>query len=307
MSEPLDLNFLADKINEILGFDKYVVYLNTNAFPDDIGARNVVTMNAARVPFSFTTDELNVESLNVTLTFDLPVSIGGEDFVTYNVALKDISDNLLGWKRFNVEMPTGENTTDTFNITSKFEMQPLAPPYADSGRITQQVVVTGTVLVQHAECKAILGNDVRVSIKPVDAEEEIFLMRVARTSCMQVGTDSNLLLSEEETLAQLHGISRSAIKRVTFIYTGKDIEKQFLLLAESGNGFNRFIDKTGNIKWIPDNNVSINENTVYQYTVYYGATRKVSSLVKIVSASAQDDLGVYLQYTLDLQVVPEED
>lgn len=69
----IDLQYLATAINRIVGANDFAVFLNTNVAPGEDG-RTAVTLSATRVPFGFTTEEIDAESLNITLTFDLSAS-----------------------------------------------------------------------------------------------------------------------------------------------------------------------------------------------------------------------------------------
>lgn len=265
------LDFLAYKLNQILGIDKYAVYLNSNAFPDDLGDREVVTMTALRVPFGFSQDEFDAESLTITLTFDLPCDAYGEEVVVRDGALAHIQSKLLGHKSFDVEY--GE---EVYVVNTYFEMQPPSNPYVDSGRITQQIIVSGSALVQSLDCGAIVGNDVKVYINGTK------LLKVDHTSAMQVGADNNIPLSEEKVVPEMLAISKVCTKTVSFLYTGKAIEKQFLLYAEG---------------------VEMDINAIYNYEVHYGNGLRVQTPVKITSVSSQDSTGVFVQYTLTMQVI----
>ena len=274
----INLEDLTVAVNEVLGRDKFVVYLNSNAFPDDEEDRIVVTMSALRVPFGFSTEELDAESLTVTLTFDLPCDVYGEQLIIRDGALARIQSNLLGRKEFDVHQANGED----YVVNAFLEQQPPANPYADNGRITQQIVLSGKMLVQNATCLAIVGNDVRVSIGSA-TYEQTELLKVSRASALNVGTDSNIPLSEDSTLAETHGISRTCTKTLNFLYTGKEIEDHFLEIAEGA---------------------SFDVNAIYTYKAAY-RNFTVQSKFKIISVSSQDSAGVYLQYTLTAQIVDE--
>lgn len=273
----INLEDLTVAVNELLGRDKFAVYLNSNAFPDDEEDRIVVTMSALRIPFGFSTEELDAESLTVTLTFDLPCDVYGEQSIVRDGALERIQETLLGRKEFFVNQTNGEQYT----VNAFLEQQPPANPYADSGRITQQIVLSGKMLVQNVNCAAIVGNDVRVSIGLEGAYTETELLKVSRASSLDVGTDSNIPLSENSTLAETYGISRTCTKTLNFLYTGKKIEDHFLKIAE---GFDHDV------------------NAIYTYKVKY-PTFTVQSKFKLISVSSQDSAGVYLQYTLTAQIV----
>lgn len=280
----MHLQYLADKINEDLGRAKYCVWLNTNSFPTD-DERPVVVMNVMRSPFSMVSDKLNVETLNITLTFDVPVGQAGDDLRIRDVALADIESVLLGWRTFEVKEPIGMDTNGKtvdriYKVTTKFEQQPMSAPYADSGRITQQIVVSGSALVQEATCQAVLGNNIKITINGTE------LLRTTRAVGANIGSDNNLLLSEEKLVPEMMPISVVGTKTISFLYTGEEIEKTFLRIAEG---------------------IVEDPEAVYTYSVMYSESFSISQQVKIVGVSAQDDMGVYLQYTLNLQVIDNEE
>lgn len=275
----INLEDLTVAVNEVLGRDKFVVYLNSNAFPDDEEDRIVVTMSALRVPFGFSTEEIDAESLTVTLTFDLPCDVYGEQVIVRDGALERIQANLLGRKVFDVQQANGEE----YVVNAFLEQPPPANPYVDRGRITQQIVLSGKMLAQNVNCLAIVGNDVRVSIGLANEYEDTELLKVSRASALNVGTDSNLPLSEDNTLAETHGISRTCTKTLNFLYTGKAIEDHFLKIAEGA---------------------SFDVNAIYTYKAAY-RNFTVQSKFKLISVSSQDSAGVYLQYTLTVQIVDE--
>lgn len=276
----IDLHYLASTINDILG-DKYAVYVNTNANPNKDDTRAVVTMNVGRIPFAYTTEELDAESLLITLTFDLPTAQGGIDLFTKEEALNDIHSKLLGWKKIHVEQPTDTpGVSDWYTVTGKFEQQPTSNPYADYGRKTQQVVVSCTAWAQNEKCPALVGNYVVISIGD-EEKEPVTLLKISRSSSTQIGADNNLLLSEDKTMPEVHGISRACTKTLTFMYLGKEIEDEFLKIAEGATH---------------------DVNKIYTYQVYY-PTFTLEQRFKLLSVSSQDSAGVYLQYTLQMQVI----
>lgn len=267
----IDLQRLADKFNEEIGLDKFVVYLNTDVYNEDIGNRNAVIMNVSRMPMGYTQEEFDAESMIVTLTFDLPVDTYGEDLITRDVALFIIADKLLGRRTF---------TVDGYELTCFFEQQPAGNPYPDEGRLTQQISISGTVLVQNTSCGAIVGNDIKTYI------DDNQLLKVARSSSMQYGSDNNIPLSESKVQVHLENISKACTKSLTFIYTGKEIEKEFIRIAE-GSG-------------------SSDINKIYRYKVEYPGGVTVEVPFKILSIAVMDEPGVYLKYSLSVQTVEEE-
>lgn len=263
----ISLDFLSEKITEMLGSEKYQVYLNTNEFPND-NAKIPVSMTALRTPYGYTEEEFDAENLQITLTFDLTAESEVRD-----IALYDIQTKLLGWRNFLVEMPE-----KSYKVFALFEQQPPSTPYKDFGGITQQIVVSATAQVQCLDCEALVGNSVKVYINGVE------LLKMSRTSSLSIGLDNNIPLSDELTIPECQGISQTPTKTVTFLYTGKNIENEFLRIAEKG---------------------AYDINEIYTYKAVYGNAVTVELPVKIVGVTTQDSVGTYLQYTLNMQVVKE--
>ena len=269
----IDLNALATAINDMLGEKDFAVYLNSNAYPDDKLGKTVVTMNVVRVPFGFSTEEFDAESLTITLTFDLECDVRYGADKAQDEALAIIQKEILGHKKTTV-MVDEENGV-SYKVDMFFEQQPAGQPYVDNGRITQQIIVSGKALVKINTCGAVVGNDIMISIDGTQ------LLKLSRASSLQVGMDNNLPLSQGETLTEAKGISRTATNTLTFIYTGKAIEDEFLKIAEG---------------------CEHNVNKVYTVLIKY-PNFTVEKLVKIVNVTTQDSVGVYLQYTLTVQTV----
>lgn len=262
----INLEDLTQAFNELLGKDKYIVYLFTNGAPYDTQGRNIVSLNVLRAPFGYTNEELDAESLSCTLTFDLPCDGDG---TIRNQALAKIEDKLLGRQVFNIVQVNGE----TYVVNTFFEMQPPGQPRLDGG-IMQQIIVSGRALVQNINCKALVGNDVKIFI------DDVQLLKISSTATTQIGTDANVKLSEEVTLPEVHGISRASSKVMEFLYTGKAIENEFLQRAEG---------------------VPFAENDEHVYKAVY-PTFTVSMPFKILNVDATLALGVYLQYKLTISV-----
>lgn len=268
----IDLFYLSEKLTQMLGPKKYQVYVNTNEFPHDNG-KTAVSMVALRTPYGYTETEFDAENLQITLTFDLDASSIGQTESVRDIALFDIQTKLLGWRNFDVVTPN-----KTYKVFALFEQQPPSNPYVDFGRITQQIVVSGTAQVQASDNKAIIGNDVAVFL------DGTRLLKMSRSSVLSIGADNNIPLSEDLTIPEFEGISQTATKTLTCIYTGKDIEDELLKMAESG---------------------ALDINRIYAYKAVY-PNFEVEKKVKIVSVSTQDSVGVYLQYTIALQVVNDD-
>ena len=268
----IDLFYLSEKLTQMLGPKKYQVYVNTNEFPHDNG-KTAVSMVALRTPYGYTETEFDAENLQITLTFDLDASSIGQTESVRDIALFDIQTKLLGWRNFDVVTPN-----KTYKVFALFEQQPSSNPYVDFGRITQQIVVSGTAQVQASDNKAIIGNEVAVFL------DGTRLLKKSRSSVLSIGADNNIPLSEDLTIPEFEGISQTATKTLTCIYTGKDIEDELLKMAESG---------------------AIDINKIHTYKAVY-RNFEVEKKVKIVSVSTQDSGGVYLQYTIALQVVNDD-
>lgn len=153
------------------------------------------------------------------------------------------------------------------------EQQAPASPYVDSGGITQQIVVSGNVLITNVECGAVVGNNVGVYI------DDVKLLKAQRGGGMQGAGENNLLLSDGGTLPQNQIVSRTHTTQLNCIYTGKAIENEFLKIAEG---------------------CAQDVNKIYTYRIEYPAFT-ISVPVKIQAVSVTDGAGVFLQYTLTLQ------
>ena len=267
----IDLEYLASQFNALLGTDKFKVYLNTNAYPND--KKTTVTMKVSRLPFGFTTDELDAENMSVTLTFDLACGVQGDTVMYRDQTLAKIAETFLGRRQFIVEQPDDEN----YIVNTFFQQQPPDNPYRDCGGITQQIVLSGTVLVQNENCGALVGNDVAVYI------DGVRLLKITRSSSLSIGADNNIPLSEETTRAVMTGISRVNTKTLNFLYTGKDIENTFLSIAEGAE---------------------FNVNKIYTYKVVYPSFI-LSVPFKLVGAALSDSSGTFLQYSLTVQSVSD--
>ena len=261
----INLEYLAYAFNEILGKDKYLVYLFTNGAPIDTQERHVVSLNVLRVPFGYTSEELDAESLQCTLTFDLPCDKYG---AVIDKTLAVIEEKLLGRQVYEIAQPDGK----VYVANAFFEMQPPGAPRLDGG-LMQQIIVSGRVLVQNKECKALVGNDVKISI---DGE---LLLKVSNAATTQVGTDGNVRLSENITLPETYAITRASAKTIEFLYTGKKIEDDFLKIAEGAD---------------------YDINKEYTYTAEYPSFT-ISLPFKLLSVDVSLGLGVYVQYKLSIQ------
>jgi hypothetical protein len=216
----IDLQELVYALNEYLGRDKFALYLNTNGAPSDDN-RIVGTAVVGRVPYGFTTDEIDAESLNITMTFDLPCGTDKDD-LTRDEALYTIAQKLLSWKRIKIEYADGS----TYALNTFLEMQPPSNPYIDNGRITQQIVVSGNALMQNANCGAVVGNR---EIVLINGQQMLKLDKVSST---QFTADNNIPLSEGSMLPSMQNVAYANTMRVSFLYMGTAIDDAFYAIGE---------------------------------------------------------------------------
>lgn len=271
----IDLQYFANEINRVLGTKDFAVYLNTNKRPETT-EKTVVTLSAMRVPFGFTTEQLDAESVSVTLTFDLSVKSSKRDIV-----LNIIKNKLLGWKSFYFSVPSEKEAaekeaTDNYVVETFFEQQPPSNPYLDNGGITQQIVVSGNALFKADSCGAIVGNNIVVKL---DGNE---LLKVNRTVNMQTGTDNNVVLSSDSIVPEVNILSRSSTFQITCIYRGTEIDNKLLTIAEG---------------------VAYDENEPHIYEVEYRNGVSIKNKVKILSVSVSDSAVTFLQYSVNLQLI----
>lgn len=268
----IDLQYFANEINRVLGTKDFAVYLNTNKRPETT-EKTVVTLSAMRIPFGFTTEQLDAESVSVTLTFDLSVKSSKRDIV-----LNIIKNKLLGWKSFYFSVPSDKEDKEEeyYVVETFFEQQPPSNPYLDNGGITQQIVVSGNALFKADSCGAIVGNNIVVKL---DGNE---LLKVNRTVNMQTGTDNNVVLSSDSIVPEVNILSRSSTFQITCIYRGTEIDKKLLMIAEG---------------------VAYDENESHTYEVDYGNGVSIKNQVKILSVSVSDSAVTFLQYSVNLQLI----
>jgi hypothetical protein len=278
----IDLQALTNAINENLGTDLFIAYLHTNNAADEREKRTIVTVKATRVPFGLTTKELDAESLSLTLTFDLPA----DKISTRDRALERIKEELLGWRSFDVKQPGEEEGEEiVYEVTTFFEQQSPDNPYLDNGGQTQQIVVSGTALVKNVTSGALVGNSVKVYL------DKQPLVKTARTAAGQFGFDTRIPLSTGSITPEIDAISKTNTITISGIYTGQDIEKTIIRIADG-------------VFDCPDNpDDSIDPNETYAYNVVYNSDLSFTSNVKITSAVVRDQIGAFLQYEVTLQVV----
>lgn len=273
----IDLEALTEQLNTLAGTDLFLFYLNTNNAPDDRDERTVVTVSCTRVPLSFSTDELDAESLVLTLTFDLTAY---NDRVRAK-ALSRIQTALLGWNNFTVKQYGGTDSDGAeiiteYEVSTFLEQQAPSSPYIDNGGQTQQIIVSGNVTAQNKDSGVIIGNAVKVYL------DGVRLLKSTRAAAMQAGTDTRIPLSGGRLRLECDVVSRVSTIQLTCIYTGKDIENTFLQIAEG-------VDNA--------------ENYEFTYKVVYSDDLEIERKVKLLGVNVEDKAGVFINYTLTLQTV----
>ena len=288
-----DITYLATAINEILNDNElgvsFMVYLNTNVIPNYADSYIAVTMAARRDFMGMPSEELDVETLTVSLTFNLPADINGEDLYKRDNALDIIHAHLLGEKSFFINTPDDV----VYKATSLLAQEQPSDPFIDAGRTTQLIVLTGTIYVANASCKAMVGNEVDVYIGRGDGTSTTAnmkyekLLHTNRALSYQTTSETFLALDNTYARASVINTSAAATKSLSFIYTGKEIEDEFLQIAE---GVLRGLDKR-----------VYGIEQIYTYKCVY-PTFTIICPFTIASVTFQDANGVLMQYTLNVHV-----
>lgn len=281
----IDLNELVYALNEHLGRDAFVLFLGTNGAPDKDEERVVGTVNVGRVPYAFSTDQIDAESLNITFTFDLPCGTD-EDDLRRDKAIAIIGEKLLSWKKIRLDYVDG----NIYYLNTFFEALPMGQPYVDCGRITQQLVVSGKALIQHGDCGAWLGNN-----------EVIFITReggngiggkllvVDKASSTTISHDTAIDLSEGAYVPAIEAIAYTNTVKLTCLYMGTDIDQFFWHIGEG-----HVIDPNECLKF-----------EAYKEAFDGRPVDDITKMCKIVSVLNISSAGVFNRYDVVLQMVQE--
>ena len=275
----IDLNEIVYALNEHLSSKDFALYLGTNAAPTDDG-RIVGSVIIGRVPYGFSTAEIDAESLNITITFDLPCGTEIDDY-TRDKALFEIGAKLLAWKKIAVITADEE----TYYLNTFFEMLPPGSPYVDCGRITQQYVVSGTALLQNANCGAVVGNNEVVYINGIK------VLKVDKASSTVLTGDNNLPLSEGLYLPEMENIAKANNFKITCLFMGTEIDEE---LYGIGEGLDVDINKEYIIEV---------KHIMADGSVKLKGARRVCKLVSVNTYSAP---GVFLKYDATFQMIKAE-
>lgn len=264
----LQLQYLANWIERFLGTEDFEVSLNQK-IPPNTSDRITTTLQATRVPFGL--DNVEVENLNIKLTFDLQL------FPTERrYRLMGKIQALLGWQHFEV---TDVDSGTTYNCDAFLEQQqPFSDPRVDTGTFIQQLVVSGTCYVATTDSGAIVANRV---VTMLDDEE---VRVVACVPSYSKGIDENLCLSEGETRSVPMAISRSNQIELTLLYTGTDIENRLVDIFEGED------EGTDGI------------NTVFSYKRVYPHKAYVKT-VKLLSGKVVHTAGTLLQLNAVFEMI----
>ena len=271
----IQLEELAFAFNEHIGRGKFNIYLNTNGVPQS-DSRILGTLNVGRIPYGFTSDEINAENLTLTFTFDIPCGSAEADRTRDNAAAI-LAKKLLGWQRLTVTAPNGE----TYRINSFLELQPMGAPYVDCGEIKQQFVYSGTALAQNTTCGAIVGNEEAVYI---DGSQ---VLKLSKTVSTQIAGDNKIPLSEEKYTADVESIGVATTLTISCLYIGSEIDE---LLYRAGEG------------------VILNPNKIYTIETVRNTLAGAIKVVqngKLTGVTSKNASGVFLQYEATFQIVGE--
>lgn len=256
----LQLQYLANWIERFLGAGDFEVSLNQR-IPPNTTDRITTTLQATRVPFGL--DNIDVENLNLKLTFDLQLFPERRRY-----ALLQKIQMLLGWQHFQV---TDIDSETTYNCDSFLEQQqPFSDPRADTGTFIQQLVVSGTCYVAATNSGAVISNRV---VTMLDDEE---LHVVSCVPSYTKGMDENLRLSTGETRTEAVAVSRGNQIDLTMLYTGTGIENRLIDIFEGG------LESEGGI------------NAVFTYKRIYPHEAYVKK-VKLLSGKVIHAAGTLLQ------------
>jgi hypothetical protein len=281
----IDLNELVFALNEYLGRDKFVLFLGTNGAPDKDEERVVGTVNVGRVPYAFSTDQIDAESLNITFTFDLPCGTVADDSKR-DLAVATIGEKLIGWRKIRLDYVDGS----TYYLNTFFEALPMGQPYVDCGRITQQLVVSGKALIQHGDCGAWLGNNERITLTTEGGngiKGEVLV--VDKASSTTISHDPAIDLSAGSYIPAIEAIAYTNTVKLTCLYMGTRIDKFFWKVGEGLVG-----DPNEHILFE-------SERITASGDMEYGSEK----MCKIVSVSNISSAGVFNRYEVVLQMLYE--
>ena len=275
----IDLQEIAFALNEYLGRNKFALYLNTNGAPAYDDKRIIGTVNIGVIPYGFSTDEIEATSLNITFTFDLPCGTD-EDDITRDKALFTFAEKLLGWKKLKIAYTNG----DSYFLNTFFEMQPPGQPYVDSGKITQQIVISGNALLQSSDCGAIVGNN---EIVYINGQK---VLKTDKTSATSVSNEPQINISLGSYVPELQAVSHVTTVTLNCLYTGTEIDKK---LWSIGEGFL----SDPNERYILKTELLGAEGEVVQ------TSEKTCALI---SVSNMSNAGIFNSYSVAFQVVQED-
>ena len=264
----LQLQYMANWIERFLGPEDFEVLLNQR-IPPNTTDRITATLQATRVPFGI--DNVEVENLNVKLTFDLQLFP-----VERRYRLMSKIQSLLGWQHFQV---TDIDSGVTFNCDAFLEQQqPFSDPRADTGTFIQQFVVSGTCYVASTDSGAIIANRVITMLN----NETLHVVSCAPE--YNKGVDENLCLSEGATRPQVRCINRVNRVTLTLLYTGAEIENKLIEIFEGGE------EGTDGI------------NTEFVYKRIYPHAAYIQR-VKLISGHVVNTAGTLLQLTATFEIL----
>lgn len=266
----IDLHYIAEQYNKMLGTNDYIVYLDTNLTPhEDDTDRTLCVMTASRNPQALG-GAIDSETLTLSFAFDIVIS-KKEQAAKRKAGITQI----LGWQSFQVHTPEGE----TYDVDSWLDLIAPDPARVDEGQLKQILSVGGTALVANHETGAIVSNRIKTY---VDGEE---LTVMNYSAALTKGTDELINLSDDSFQIEPCEISQTNTADITALYTGSEIDKFFRNLIENGS--------------------SEHINKVYKIARSYPDGVTALKSMKLIEASNTGQAGAYFYYHLSFRNVSD--
>lgn len=273
----IELQNLAKSFETLLGSNDFHVYWDAMTEPERDSKITPCTLQASRVPFAL--NNLDAETLNIKLTFDLLLIPTTER----DRKAKIIREKLLGWVKLDVIQLETEMDGDTYEKTYTCDaffsqMPPLADPRPDTGIIIQQVTMQGTMLVSSNTSGMLTANR-------VDTYIDDFKMNVlGYGATVGKGAENVLNLSAGATRAEMLSLTNSNVFAFTLLFANSLKDKEFISILEGGE------EKDG-------------INTTYKVQRTYPDGTTYTNVCKLVDGTLNHQAGAFLYYTLTFQKI----
>jgi len=267
----INLQYVAEAFNKLLGTNDYIVYLDTNFTPQENDtSRTLCVMTASRNPQALG-GAIDSETLTLSFAFDIRIT-DREEAAKRKAGIASI----LGWRSFQITTPEDE----VYDINSWVDLSPAEPARVDEGEFMQILPANGTALVSNHSVGATVSNRIRTYIN----DEEVTVM--SYTSALVKGTDELVDLSDDDYQIEPQEISRTNTADITILYTGSEIDNYFRTLIESGT------DSAGNEQM----------NKTYEVARSYPDTT-ITNTMALTEATTIAQAGAYMYYKLTFRKV----